>query len=85
MISLKDVSLLVFLSQLGLGVVLPLAGFALLGLWLRQTFSLGVWIVLVMTVLGGLVAACGFVNTLKTMHRMSKKEKETPLSFNDHE
>ena len=82
---LKDVSLLVFLSQLGLGVVLPLAGFALLGLWLRQALSWGAWTVAVMTLLGALVAACGFVSTLKTMSAMTKKKKDPPLSFNEHE
>ena len=82
---MKDVSLLLFLSQLGLGVVLPLAGFALLGLWLRQALGLGVWVVVVMTILGALVAACGFVSTLRTMGQLTKKQKDTPLSFNDHD
>ena len=80
---MKDVSLLVFLSQLGLGVVLPLAGFILLGVWLRQW--LGVWGLLVFTALGVFMAIQGFINTLKTMDRMARKPDEDVLSYNDHE
>ena len=85
MIELKDVSLLVFLSQLGLGVALPLTGFVLLGVWLRQVFELGIWIVIVFTALGALFAVQGFINTLRTMDRMAKKPEDQPLSYNDHE
>lgn len=82
---LKDVSLLVFLSQLGLGVALPLGGFVVLGVWLRRWLDLGVWIVLVFTALGALMAIQGFINTLKTMNRMAKKPEEDVLSYNEHE
>lgn len=82
---LKDVSLLVFLSQLGLGVVLPLAGFILLGVWLRQALSLGVWIVLVFAAIGAFMAVQGFINTLKTMNRMAKKPEDATLNYNEHE
>lgn len=83
---MKDLSLLVFLSQLGLAVVLPLAGFVLLGVWLRNAFSLGVWVVVVLAVLGAMVAFQGLRSTLKTMDRMAKKEKpEQPLSYNEHD
>lgn len=82
---MKDVSLLVFLSQLGLGVVLPLGGFILLGVWLRQWLDLGVWIVLVFTALGAIMAVQGFINTLKTMDRMAKKPEDEVVSYNEHE
>ena len=82
---MKDVSLLVFLSQLGLGVVLPLAGFVLLGVWLQRVFSLGVWIVILFTALGVFFAIQGFITTLRTMDRMAKKQEDQPLSYNDHD
>ena len=84
-INLKDVSLLVFLSQLGLGVVLPLAGFVLLGVWLRQALGVGVWIVILFTALGLFFAVQGFVTTLKTMNRIAKKPEDQPLSYNEHD
>lgn len=77
--------MLVFLSQLGLGVVLPLAGFIALGVWLRQWLDLGVWIVLVFTAVGAFMAVQGFMNTLKTMNRMAKKPEDPTLSYNEHE
>ena len=80
---LKDVSLLVFLSQLGLGVVLPLAGFIALGVWLRQWF--GLWGLLICTAIGAFMAIQGFITTLKTMNRMAQKPEEEVLSYNEHE
>ena len=77
--------MLVFLSQLGLGVVLPLAGFVALGVWLRQWLGLGIWIVLVFTAVGAYMAVQGFISTLKTMSRMAKKTEDTTLSYNEHE
>lgn len=82
---MKDLSLLVFLSQLGLTVALPLGGFVLLGAWLRQQLGLGVWVVIVSVVLGLLIAAQGLVSMLRTMDRMAKEKKDTPLSYNDHD
>ena len=80
---LKDVSLLVFLSQLGLGVVLPLAGFIALGVWLRQW--LGLWGLMACTAIGAFMAVRGFIYTLRIMNRMAKKPEEDVLSYNEHE
>lgn len=84
---MKDFSLLVFITQLGLSVVLPLAGFTLIGVWLRERFSLGVWVVIAGLLLGIFCAAEGFRNSLRAMERLSKdkKEEKPPLSFNDHD
>ena len=37
---MKDLNLLVFLTQLGFTVAFPLAGFVLLAIWLRDRFGL---------------------------------------------
>lgn len=83
---MKDFSLLVWLSQLGLSVALPLAGFVLLGVWLRNRFGFGIWVVLLGTAVGIICAVDGLRNSLKAMQRMSKDKKEdtTGVSFNDH-
>lgn len=83
---MKDFSLLVWLSQLGLSVALPLAGFVLLGVWLRNRFGFGIWVVLLGTAVGIICAVDGLRNSLKAMQRMSKDKKEdtTSVSFNDH-
>lgn len=84
---MKNLSLLVWLTQLGLSVALPLAGFIWLGVWLRQQFNWGVWVVVVGSLLGLLCAADGLWTSLKAMEHIAKKEKEDPppVSFNDHE
>lgn len=86
---MKDLRLLVWITQLGLSVAFPLAGFLLLALWLRQRFSLGNW-VLFLGLLFGLVGAVdGFRSSLKAMKIMAgepKKEDDPPaVSFNDHQ
>ena len=49
---MKNLKLLVWLSQLGFSVAFPLAGFILLGVWLHKRFSLGVWVIVVCAVVG---------------------------------
>jgi len=83
---MKDVKLLIWLTQLGLSVVLPFAGFILLALWLQQQFSWGAWVLWVGIVLGAITAIDGFRHSLKTLERMSHKKEDTPpVSFNDHD
>ena len=84
---MKDLGLLVFLSQLGLSVALPLVGFVLLGVWLHQQFSWGAWVIIVSTVLGLVFALDGLKNTLKAMEKLAKNKKNEPpaVAFNDHD
>lgn len=84
---MKDMKLLIWLTQLGLSVAVPLGGFVLLALWLRDRFSWGNWVVIVGIILGVICAADGLFSSLKAMKRMAKKEneEEPPMSFNDHE
>ena len=84
---MKDMKLLIWLTQLGLSVAVPLGGFLLLTIWLRDRFDLGAWIVIAGVVLGVLCAFEGLRSSLKAMKVMAKKDKEEtpPVSFNDHE
>ena len=85
---MKNVNLLIWLTQLGISVAAPLGGFIWLGVWLRQRFNLGVWIVLAGIFLGVVCAVDGMRVSLKAMERMAKDKKDTeppPVSFNDHE
>lgn len=83
---MKDLSLLVWLTQLGLCTVLPLAGFVLLAVWLINSFGWGDWVLWVGIVLGVITAIDGFRNSLKAMERLSRRKRndEPPVSFNDH-
>ena len=84
---MKDVKMLVWLTQLGLSVALPPLGFIYLAVRLQQKFSWGNWVIWAGIALGVLCAIDGLRNSLKAMAHMrqDKKETETPVSFNDHD
>lgn len=84
---MKNINMLIWLTQLGISVAVPLGGFIWLGIWLRQRFTLGVWVVLAGIFVGIICAADGLRTSLKAMERMSevKNEEPHPVSFNDHE
>lgn len=88
---MKELSMLVWLTQLGLGVAMPLAGFTYLGVFLKNRFSLGVWCVILFCAIGVLTAFDGLKVSLKAMERLDKnkrkaeKDEQTGVSFNDHD
>ena len=84
---MKNVGLLVWLTQLGLSVAVPPAVFILLAVWLRDRFGLGAWVVIAGVLVGVICAVDGLRVSLKAMERMAKDEKKEkpPLSFNDHD
>lgn len=84
---MKDLTLLVWLTQLGLSVAFPLAGFVLLAVWLHRSCGLGMWVIWVGLLLGLICAVSGFLHSLRAMDLMSKDRKKKdppPVSFNDH-
>ena len=85
---MKDLSLLVWLTQLGLSVALPFGGFILLALWLQSEWGWGQWVLWVGIVLGVICAIGGCRSSIKAMERLSKRkdDPEPPaVSFNDHD
>lgn len=83
---MKVWTLLTWLTQLGLSVAAPLAGFLFLALWLRSEFALGNWVLWVGIALGLLSAISGLRGALQTLARMTKPEAEDKpsVSFHDH-
>ena len=83
---MKWLQMLTWLTQLGLNTAVPLAGFVLLAVWLRNRFDLGLWVLFVGIGLGLLFAIDGFCRSLKILDGMSKeKGKRPPASFSEHE
>lgn len=84
---MKNLNLLVWLTQLGFSVALPLLGFILLAVWLRNDHGWGNWVIWVGVVIGVVCAIDGLRVSLRAMERMAKdkKEQELPASFNDHD
>ncbi len=77
---MKELNMLVWLTQLGLSVAIPLAGFTWLGVWLRGRFALGNWVVVLGLVIGFICAVDGFRSSLRIMERMDSQRGPRPDS-----
>ncbi len=83
---MKDVKLLVWLTQLGLSTALPLGSFIFLAVWLHQQLGWGQWVIWVGVILGILTALDGLRVSLKAMaHMAAQKEEDPPAGYNEHE
>ena len=84
---MKNVNLLVWVTQLGLSTAVPLAGFIVLAVWLRNRFDFGSWVIFVGIGLGLFCAIDGFVRNLKVLNELSKdkERKDPPVSFGEHD
>ena len=85
---MKQLSLFVWLTQLGLSVAMPPVVCIWLGVWLRDSKGWGGWVVWMGIALGILCAVDGLRVSLKALERVSrsKDQKEPPpVAFNDHQ
>lgn len=85
---MKELNLLIWLTQLGLSVAVPLAGFILLAVWLHNTWGWGKWVIVAGVILGIASAISSFRSTMGILNRMAKDKKEAQdpgLSFNEHD
>ena len=73
---MKDLNLLIWLTQLGLSVAMPLVCFIGIAVWVKERFSLGAWVIFVGIILGFYYAADGFRTSLKMMERMENLNKK---------
>ena len=81
---MKNLQLLVWLTQLGFSTASPLICFVLLAIWLRNRFGLGLWVLIVGIVLGVLCAINGFYKSLKVLDNMNKSKDKPPTSYTEH-
>lgn len=85
---MKNISMIVWLTQLGFSIAFPLAGFILLAVWLRDRFALGPWVLVAGIILGIAGAVDGLRHSLKVMEFLAKNNKDEeppPVSFNIHD
>ncbi len=84
---MKDLSLLVWLSQLGLSVALPPVALIWLAVFLRNHFGWGQWVLWVGIALGIYCAVVGFISALRSLSLLTKdkKPKNETISFNEHD
>jgi len=84
---MKNLHLLTWLTQLGLSVAIPLAGFILLAVWLKNRFDWGSWVLFVGIGLGLFCAIDGFLKNLKLLDKLNKEkdQKKPPISYEEHD
>ena len=83
---MKNLSMLVWLSQLGISVAVPPVVFIWLTVWIKNRYGLGSWVIWIGIALGLYCAATGLISSLRTMEKMSRtKKQDSPPAFNDHE
>ena len=84
---MKDLTLIVWLTQLGLSVAAPLAVFVWLGVWLRDSLGWGDWAFWAGLCLGLYCAVDGLRISLKALSALvkPKEKKDPPVAFNDHD
>jgi hypothetical protein len=84
---MKDVNMLIWLTQLGISVAVPLAGFLMLAVWLHNSCGWGKWVIIAGLIFGLSSAISGFRNSLKAMQifTKNKSKEQPPVSFNAHD
>ena len=84
---MKNVNLLVWLTQFGLSVAVPPVCLISLAAWLHNSCGWGQWVIWVGIALGIYCAVTGFISTLRSLQRLAEDPKKEPpaTAFNDHE
>ena len=84
---MKLLALLTWVGQFGLSVIFPTLFFLLLAVWLQTKFQLGMWIVVVLGILGVLTSVSTARSCLRSLLKAADEvsgEKPIPISFNNH-
>lgn len=88
---MKNLVMLVWLTQLGISVAGPPVVFILLAVWLRDSFDWGNWVIWVGVIIGLICAIGGLKDSLQAMDRIVRQNKKDeddtppPVSFNNHD
>ena len=84
---MKLLSLLMWVGQFGLSCIFPVLLFLMLGVWLQQKFHLGVWVVIVLGILGIITSVQTTRSCIRSLRKAADDasgKKERPISFNEH-
>ena len=84
---MKVLSLLMWVTQFGLSVMLPPCFFLLIAHWLQTRFGLGSWVMVVLGILGLLTAFSTAKSNLRAMLKAVKElsdKEDPPTAFNNH-
>ena len=84
---MKFLALLMWVGQFGFSAIFPTVFFLLLAEYLRHKFSLGLWIVAVLGILGILTSIRTARACLRSMQKAAQEitdNPKPPVGFNDH-
>ena len=84
---MKILFLLTWVAQFGLSCIFPTLMFLMLGVWLQQKFQIGVWITILLGILGIITSvqttkAC--MQSLRKAADEASDKKTPPVGFNHH-
>ena len=85
---MKLLSLLMWVTQFGLSILFPTCFFLWLAVWLQARFGLGMWIVVVLGILGFLTSISTTRSCLRSLRRDAEAAADTqppPIAFNNHD
>ena len=84
---MKILSLLLWVGQFGLSCIFPTLLFLILGVWLQQEFQMGVWIVILLGILGIITSVQTTRSCLASLQKAAEEacdKKQRPVSYNKH-
>lgn len=84
---MKILFLLTWVGQFGLSCIFPTLLFLILGVWLQQKFQMGVWIVILLGILGIITSVQTARSCLASLRKAAEdagSKKKPPVSFNKH-
>ncbi len=84
---MKLLNLLMWVGQFGFSIIFPTRFFRGCAVWLRGIFGLGIWIVVVLGILGILTSISTTRSCLRSLLKAAEEvseSKEPPISFNNH-
>ena len=84
---MKLLNLLLWVVQFGFSILFPTVFFLILAVWLLGKFGLGVWIVIVLGILGVLTSISTARSCLRLLRKAAEEaggDKDSPIDFNDH-
>ena len=86
--AVKFWSLLIWVTQFGFSVTFPICFFLLVASWLRSSYGLGLWVL----VLGSILGLLTTIRTVRSGIRIMRKEADLasgedtpPDAFNEHD
>lgn len=88
---MKFLSLLMWVGQLGFSMLFPLCFFLILGVWLQARFSLGLWITVLLGILGFMTSVSTTRSCIQAILKEAAKASgddqkgPPPIAFNNHD